>query len=190
MNLLEFDYLQYTAPEYNAGSALDQLMKAYGKDVWNFALMLTRNRDLADDIAQDVFLKVYEKLPEFRGQSSVKTWILTITRHAALDHMRSSWVRKVMLLDFLPGGPSHPSAEKELLRKLQSEEVWHAVLSLPLKLREPLLLVCHYGMTMEEAAGLLGVAKGTVKSRLHRARAAMNRKVSASEALNVGGEWI
>ncbi|WP_307721811.1 RNA polymerase sigma factor [Paenibacillus humicus] len=189
MNPLDFDYLQYTAADYDRGSVLDQLMKAYGRDVWNFALMLTRNRDSADDIAQDVFLKVYEKLPEFRGQSSVKTWILTITRHAALDQLRSSWVRRVMLLEFLPGG-HHPSAEKELFKRLQNEEVWLAVLALPLKLREVLLLTCHYGMSMEETAGLLGVAKGTVKSRLHRARAAMNRKVTASEALNVGGEWI
>ena len=187
---MDFDYLQYTGADYDRSSSLDALMEAYGKDVWNFALILTKKKELADDVAQEVFLKVYEKLPEFRGQSSIKTWILAITRNASMDVLRSAWIRRVVLLDLLPDLKTAPSAETDWMNQLRQEEVWSAAFSLPLKLRETLLLVCHYSMTMEETGKLLGISAGTVKSRLHRARAAMNRKLSAGQALDGEGDWV
>lgn len=78
---MDFEYLRHVAREPDRGPILDELLLAYGKDVWNYAFFLTRRRDLAEDIAQDVFVKVYQRMDTFRGASGVKSWLLTITRH-------------------------------------------------------------------------------------------------------------
>lgn len=73
VNILQFDYLKHVTDGLDRNAVLDELMRTYGQDVWNFAYFLTHRRELADDIAQDVFVKVYEHLYSFRGKSSVKT---------------------------------------------------------------------------------------------------------------------
>src|SRR5689334_5098566 len=100
-------------------------MQAYGKDVWNFAFFMTHRRELADDISQEVFIKVFEHLYNFRGQSSVKTWLLAITRNTARDVLRSAWIRRVTLMPSrYEAEQTHPSAERETIDKLMTEQVW------------------------------------------------------------------
>ncbi|MFB9324776.1 RNA polymerase sigma factor [Paenibacillus aurantiacus] len=178
MNELQFDFLKHVTGGLDRDAVLGELMREYGKDVWNFAFFLTRKRELADDIAQDVFVKVYERLYDFRGQSSVRTWLLAITRNTAIDALRSSWLKRVILQPVRIERSASPSAEEETMRRLAADELWDTVLKLPRKLREVLLLSSHYGQSMREIAELLGISEGTVKSRLHRARAAVNRKLA------------
>jgi len=187
---LQFDYLKHVTGGLDRAAVLDELMRAYGKDVWNFAFFLTRKRELADDIAQDVFVKVYEHLYDFRGHSSIKTWLLAITRNKALDTLRSAWLRKVTLLPMRLERDTQQSAEHEWMNKHETEQVWTSVLELPRKLREALLLYAHYGLSMKEIAELLKVSEGTVKSRLHRARTAVNRKWAEETAVCGEEEWV
>jgi len=81
-----FEYLRYLGEQADRKALLTELMNAYGKDVWNFAFSMTKKWDQADDIAQEVFLKAYRNLHTFRSQSSVKTWLLAITRNMVLDY--------------------------------------------------------------------------------------------------------
>jgi len=177
---VDFDHLRYAVGKLDRDEILDQLMLTYGKDVWNYAYFLTRRRDLAEDITQDVFVKVYRNMNTFRGTSSVKSWLFSIARHTALDYMKSAWMRKVTLLPSWFRREAHPSAESEWLCREEQREVWQAVMELPRKQREPLLLYAHYKFSIREIAELLHLTEGTVKSRLHRARAAMNRRLDAA----------
>ncbi|PWV97277.1 RNA polymerase sigma-70 factor (ECF subfamily) [Paenibacillus cellulosilyticus] len=187
--MLSFEYLEHVQAGLDRSAVLDELMKTYGRDVWNYALFLTRNRELADDITQDAFVKVYEKLYSYRGESSVRTWLLAITRNTALDAMRSSWFKRVMLLpQRLLTADSVPSAEREALDRELVHDTWSVVLDLPAKLREVLLLSAHHGLQMKEIAQLLGVSEGTVKSRLFRAREQASRKFKQREASAEYGE--
>jgi len=187
---LQFDYLKHVKGGLDRHAVLDELMQAYGKDVWNFAFFMTHRRELADDISQEVFIKVFEHLYNFRGQSSVKTWLLAITRNTARDVLRSAWIRRVTLMPSrYEDQQTHPSAERETIDKLMTEQVWAVVLKLPPKLREVLLLSVHYGLSMNEMADMLGVSTGTVKSRLHRARNAVNRKLGDEAMLTGGEKW-
>lgn len=161
----EADQMQQTSY-----SILREWMHVYGQDVWNFIFTLTRNHTVTDDITQDVFINAYQKMSSFRNESSPKTWLLKIARNLVYDHQRSAFVRKVTLLGWQSFKTSSPSAEHEALTNLVQEDIWTAVLSLPQKLREVLVLYGHYGLTMEEIAQILGISVGTVKSRLHRAR--------------------
>jgi RNA polymerase sigma-70 factor (ECF subfamily) len=162
---------------------LRELMQTYGRDVWNFAFSLARRSDAADDITQDTFIKVYQKLDSYRGDASIKTWILSITRNTTYDYQRSAFVRKVTLMDYifdLTQG-SQASAEDEVMEQSVTDEVWQKVLSLPAKYREILVLYAHHHLTIAEISNLLDTSEGTVKSRLHRARKRMNTLYKAGE---------
>lgn len=165
-----FEYLRYIAETTDQKEILRELMTAYGDDVWNYAFSISRRADLADDITQDVFLKVYRRLTSFRGDSSVKTWLLTITRNTALDYKRSAFWRKVTLVDMISPHGSHRSAEHEAMEKLSLNAIWSKVLKLSPKYREVLILFAHHQLSMKEIADMLGISVGTVKSRLHHAR--------------------
>lgn len=160
---------------------LRELMNAYGQDVWNLAFILTRRNDLADDIAQDVFLKAYKSIHSFRGQSSIKTWLLSITRNTSINYLRTAFMRKVTLLEWVTPRDLGPSAEQVVMDQAYSSEIWEAVLKLPVKLREVLILHGKYDLNTKEIAAMLHLSEGTVKSRLSRARGRMSayRKESA-----------
>lgn len=70
---------------YTSEISLREMMEEYGSDVWNYAFFLTRNREQANDISQEVFLKAYKNVGKYRGQASKKTWLLTITRNTAFS---------------------------------------------------------------------------------------------------------
>lgn len=72
------------AEAYASEMTLREMMEEYGSDVWNYAFFLTRSREQANDISQEVFLKAYKNVGKYRGQSSMKTWLLTITRNTAV----------------------------------------------------------------------------------------------------------
>jgi len=166
-----FEYLKSLSGGMDKNVILEDIMLAYGDDVWNYAFFMTRNKELADDITQEVFVRVYERLYSYRGEASVKTWLLTITRNMVKDHWRSSWIRRVIPFGLQTREGSSPSAETEAMGLMVEEEVWQIVLELPRKLREVLLLHAHHQLTHAEIAGLLSLSEGTVKSRLYRARA-------------------
>lgn len=160
---------------------LKELMETHGNDVWNYAFSLCRNADQADDITQDVFLKAYRNLAAFRGDSSVKTWLLTITRNTVFDLRRSAAWRHMLLTDIIHIRGSHCSAETEALERFVVDDIWRSVLSLPTKYREVLILFAHHQLSMKEIAELLRVSEGTVKSRLHHARAKMIKQKGREE---------
>lgn len=162
------DYLKYVS-DLQANS-LQSLMQAHGQEVWNYAFLLTKNNHLADDIAQDVFLQVYLHIDSFRGQSSVRTWLFSITRHVAYNYKKSAFFRKVTLLAYIVPGVGAKSAEDQYMNRSYTDHIWELVLKLPSKYREVLILDAHYEMPLTEIAVLLRLPLGTVKSRLHRAR--------------------
>ena len=165
-----FEYLRYISDTADRKAILRDLMTAYGDDVWNYAYSICRQVDAADDITQDVFLKAYRNLTSFRGESSVKTWLFTITRNTALDYKRSAFLRKVTLVDYIIPKGASTSAENQAMENFAISDIWRMVLSLPQKYREVLILFAHYQLSMKEIAQILGIREGTVKSRLHQAR--------------------
>ncbi|EFU41551.1 RNA polymerase, sigma-24 subunit, ECF subfamily protein [Paenibacillus vortex V453] len=149
---------------------LNEMMNQYGNDIWNYAYFLTKQHALADDIAQEVFIKAYYGIHTFRGQSALKTWLLTITRHTAFRHKQAFFLRKVTLQDKPRLDAQSRSAEAEYMESQYTDEIWRMIMSLPRKFREVLVLDLYYEMPITQIAELLNVATGTVKSRLYRAR--------------------
>lgn len=153
---------------------LETLMREYGNDVLRIAFMYVKDNHLAEDIFQDVFLKVNQKLSTFQGSSSIKTWIISITINTCKDYLKSAWKRRVVpITEFhentIAGKNDYTAVEQQdenqLIRKV--------VMELPEKYKDIILCVYFQEMTISEAAALLKIAEGTAKSRLFRAKEKM-----------------
>ncbi|WP_308636402.1 RNA polymerase sigma factor [Paenibacillus silvisoli] len=154
-------------------ATLENLMKEYGQEVWNFAYLITKNRTMADDITQDVFLQAYRHAASFRGEASVKTWLMRITRNRSYNYRKSAFFRKVLLLDLVPPNGHQRSAEQTFIEQETANHVWRQVLRLPRKYREVVVLHANRQLSHQEIASVLGIPEGTVKSRLSGARKRM-----------------
>lgn len=167
---VDFDYLKTMTEASDKKTIVVDLMNAYGEKIWNYAFSLTRKREQADDITQEVFIKVYRNLFTFRSESSIQTWLFTITRNTAHSYRRSAFLRKITLVNYVESINTHKSAENEAMEKLGMRDIWEKVMLLPLKYREVIILFGHDQLSMQEISQVLGINEGTVKSRLHNAR--------------------
>jgi RNA polymerase sigma-70 factor (ECF subfamily) len=122
---------------------------------------------LAEDLTQEVLVKVYGRLHTYRFESRFMTWLLRIARNTAFDDQRSQMRRRQREQRALGTPPTHDPTV--------AGEIALALASLPIALREALLLVEVCGFTYAEAAQLQHVPEGTVKSRVHRAREGVAR---------------
>lgn len=171
---VEYEFLKHVSTTMDTAT-LREIMDRYGNDIWNYAYFLTKNRELADEITQDVFIKAYYRIETFKGRSSFKTWLLTIARNTAFRYKRSSFLRLVRLLPSIRPGRTGRSAESEYMEETYADGIWEAIMALPDKYREVLVLDIRYDLSMEAMSKLLNVPPGTVKSRLHRAREKVQR---------------
>jgi RNA polymerase sigma-70 factor (ECF subfamily) len=162
--------------------ACAELVTAHQRMVFGLALHLLGDRDEALDLSQEVFLRVFRTLSKFRGQSALRTWIYRIVINQARNRHR--WWRRrhradQVSLDEHLHKFGDMESEVEVLpdRQLASKEtaarVWQALDRLPFDQRTALILREIDGLRYEEIAFSLGVAVGTVKSRLTRARQAL-----------------
>ena len=162
------------------------LFRRRKRDVYRFALHMSGEPSVADDVTQEVFLAVMRDAKRYEpGRASVPAWLLGIARNHVrrrLDSERSlvSWP------ECDDGGPE-PGGEdgradvlSDLVRAERVEELRRAVASLPVPYREAVVLCDLHEMPYAEAAAALGCPVGTVRSRLHRARALLASKVRIS----------
>ncbi len=156
----------------------------------------------AEDLTQDVFVRVSQALQTFRGESELSTWIYRIATNAAIDRLRSpSFIRTVENCTGDPAiaeGESQtrdrnawpvdkaPMVEQQVYRKEMNDCILGFVNSLPETYRTVLVLSEFEGLSNSDIAEVVGVALDTVKIRLHRARERLKEQL----AVNCGSEWI
>ncbi len=152
--------------------ALDALYTRHGAHILAYLSGQLNDRQLAEEVLQDVMLAAWKGARNFRGESRVRTWLLAIARHRAINARRRRVLPSTELNEqtSTPNG-STPSDIAE--RNADRAAVQNALRRLPDEQRETLELVFYHGLTGPEVADLLGIAVGTVKSRLHRAKAAL-----------------
>jgi RNA polymerase sigma-70 factor (ECF subfamily) len=143
-------------------AAFERLVRRYQAHVWRFLRHLLGDAALAEDVTQETFLRLYQRLPTFAGRSRFSTWVFRVARNAGVDALRAAR-RHDRLVAALPPPRPGPPPETRV-------EAMAAVASLSPKLREALLLVEVFGFTYREAAEVLRVPDGTVKSRVFQAR--------------------
>lgn len=152
------------------GIDLEGVFREHQRGVYGYLLRVTGDRAVAEDLAQEVFLRAFRHAPGFRGDSSVRTWLFAIARNVLASHYRRHDAKLVV-----DDNPDQPLTVDPAAR-LGIEET---LLSLPVSSREALVLCDLLGFDPTEAAELVGITPNAFRVRLHRARTAF-RKVYTS----------
>lgn len=179
--------VQATPPLHDADE-IERFYREHAERVLAWAIRLGGPAVDPEDVAQDVFAVALRRLPDFRGESRLSTWLFGITRRVVANARRKAALRRLVGLGDLPEIPSAaPGADEVVDRLRRRRQVQLALESLRSGQREVIALVDLEGLTSAEAASLLGVPVGTVYSRLHVARRAfgeaLQRRGLTAEAL-------
>ena len=169
-------------------AAVADLSQSYGAKIYQLAFRYLRNREDAEEVAQDVLLKVHQKIDAFRGDAALSSWIYRITFKAAMPRLRE-------FKQNLPESPERPDeetgqplrrdvvdssalADEEMLRGEMRRALVRALKDMPVLYRVPVILRDVQGLTTEEASAVLQVKEQTLKSRLHRGRLMLREQLS------------
>lgn len=175
-------------------AAVEDLAERYGRRILQLSLRHIKNREDAEEVAQDVLMKVYQKVGSFRGDAALSSWIYRITFNTAMSRLRSRRLaraadqerarieRAVEVGDPVPERQvidwSH-LPDEELLKAQLRRAVAEAISELPEIYRAPVVLRDIQGLTTHEASSRLKLKDQTLKSRLHRGRLMLRRRLHA-----------
>ncbi len=158
----------------------EELFNEYEKPVYNYVLRMVKNEQLAEDLTQDIFIKVYQKLGGFRSDSSLKTWIYRIATNTYLDYFRTSGHKKDKITGYLMDTGDDKSSfleaekvlsiDEQLIKSEMKSCIYDFVNKLPEDYRAVIILHDLQGLKNREIAEILNCSLDTVKIRLHRAR--------------------
>src|SRR5262245_14604158 len=163
-------------------AAWDAIVRQHWRKVFNVAYKFVGKHDEAEDLTQDIFLKIFKALDTFDRRANFQTWIISISRNLCIDHYRSvrkerqTIARDVDASDLQPAsrerGP-YAAAEHQDLRQMLRQ----ALQTLPVTLRTAVVLRDLQELSYQEIADRLGLPEGTVKSRINRGRLELGRQL-------------
>jgi RNA polymerase sigma-70 factor (ECF subfamily) len=163
-------------------TAWDEIVRTHWRKVFNLAYKFVGRHDEAEDLTQDIFLKIFKALHTFDRRANFQTWLISISRNLCIDHYRSvrkereTMAREVDASDLMPvsreRGP-HGELEQIDLRHLIRE----ALAALPPALKEAVMLRDLQEFSYQEIADRLNLPEGTVKSRINRGRLELARQL-------------
>jgi RNA polymerase sigma-70 factor (ECF subfamily) len=162
--------------------AWNEIVRAYWRTVFNVAYKFTGRHELAEDLTQDVFLKLFKSLNTFDRRANFQTWLISVSRNLCIDHYRSvRKERESIAVGVDPATISHPSPARGALAELEARDrvqLLRAALNrLTPTLRAAVLLRDIQELTYQEIAAQLALPEGTVKSRINRGRAELVRQI-------------
>ena len=152
-------------PDSRRDETIERLILQYQTPLLRLCYVQLQDQALAEDAVQETFLKAYKGFDSFRGDSSEKTWLTRIAVNTCRDFQRGGWFKHTdrrVTPDMLPVGTVQPDTE--------DLDLSLAVMKLPRKMREAILLYYYQDMSTEEIAETLGIAQSSVSNRLRRGR--------------------
>jgi RNA polymerase sigma-70 factor, ECF subfamily len=175
--------------DFHKDDLLERIMIEHGNDVLYLAFSYVKDRTIAEDIAQEVFISAYTNLDRFQWESSVKTWLYRITVNKCKDYLKSWNYRSTILsnvFELAIGAQKEKETEKILIEKDEKSHLANLIFSLPLKYREVIFLFYFEEMSLNEITQTLNINVNTLKSRLSRAKQLLKKE------LEKGGnkEWM
>jgi RNA polymerase sigma-70 factor (ECF subfamily) len=173
-------------------AAVGELASMYGPRIQQLAFRYVKNWEDAEEVAQDVLLKVYRKIDAFRGDAALSSWIYRITFNTAMSRLRTARAARAadkQKNDFLSTNedfnrqPPEPAdwsslADDHVLRGEMRQRLIAALTHLPAVYRVPVILRDIQGLSTEEASAILRVKPQTLKSRLHRGRLILRERLA------------
>jgi RNA polymerase sigma-70 factor (ECF subfamily) len=162
--------------------AWEQIVRTHWRKVFNLAYKFVGRHDEAEDLAQDIFLKIFKALHTFDRRANFQTWLISISRNLCIDHYRSvRKERETMARDVDAANLSPVARERGPLGELEQldlkQMVRQALAELPPTLRQAVVLRDLQEFSYQEIADQLGLPEGTVKSRINRGRLELARQL-------------
>lgn len=162
---------------------LEQFVRTHGEELLRLSYTYVKNNEMAEDIVQDVLLKAYEQHDKFRGDASYRTYLYRMTINRSYDYLRSWSYKNTILTNKIHEiFQVTKSTEQQVFEQNDNRLLGHAVLDLPVKYREIIILFYYKELKVNEIAELLSISDNTVKTRLKRGREKLRNKLE-------GGEW-
>ena len=160
-------------------SAFEKLVTKYQKTVINTAFRYTGNPAVAEDLAQDVFIRMYRAASAYRPEARFRTWLFTIVRNVCSNYRQRQGKEDQQVDPSVDPsysiGPHNP--EEDLIQSEKKKKVRDAVRALPESLRLPLILHQFNHMTYDEIGKVMDISLAAVKIRIHRARLALMKEL-------------
>ncbi|WP_312475254.1 sigma-70 family RNA polymerase sigma factor [Neobacillus sp.] len=158
---------------------LRNLIGDYSEEIKRLAYSYLKDWTTSDDITQEVFIKCYQKMDTFRGESSYKTWLYKIAINLCKDYLRSKWYRHILPSDFykVRFKSNTLSPEEQFISKSEDIELSQMVLSLQAKYREIIILYYYEDLKINEIVQLTGINSETIKTRLRRAKKILEKNM-------------
>ena len=165
-------------------AAFEEVYRTHAGRLYSVACRMLGNRTDAEDLLQEIFLAAHRKLDSFRGESALGTWLYRLATNLCLDHLRSRATRTGQLTDALDDDPGLADEATRSLadRALTRMDLERALAQLPEGCRAAFVLHDVEGLEHREVAAALGIAEGTSKSQVHKARLRLRALLGAKAA--------
>ena len=168
---------------------LDRLIEQYQHRLLRYLVYLTRNRELAEDLFQETWIRVLERGHQYDGKHEFSTWLYSVARNLAIDYLRKK--NPVSLDGLMEHDEDYASLEPRDVRPLalevlaqrqQLERISDALIAIPTEYREAIVLRFQEELALEEIATVTGARLGTVKSRLYRGLNLLMERLEGAQA--------
>ena len=172
--------------------AFGQLMEPLEQMIWRVCWHYTGEREASSDCGQDAMIRIWRGLDSYRGDCAFESWVYRITANCCMDWLRKKKKDRSISMEpmreqgFDPADTS-PGTEDQVIAKDDRRRLREAITLLPEEQREALIMTQLEKVPYEEAARMLGVSEGTVKSRVNRAKARLKEILSAERELSPPG---
>lgn len=151
---------------FSTEDQIDYVLTKYSNMVYRLALSRTRNIADAEDIVQEVFIRLVNKKPEFQNEEHRKAWLIRVTLNCSSKLLASAWFRRTV-----------PLEEELKFETREKNDVYYAVMELPLKYRTVIHLYHYEDMSIAQISDVLNIKESTIKSQLSRARQLLKTKL-------------
>lgn len=156
---------------------IEDVIAAHSDYLLRVAYLYVENRATAEDIVQDVFVSFYQKQDQYRGDASLRTYLVKMTVNRSHDYLRSWTHKRIMLFEKVRGKSTTHTPERAMVGKVEKRELVEALFTLSVTYREVLILYYFEEMTTVEIAKLLDCPEATVRTRLQRARKQLAKRL-------------
>ncbi len=165
--------------------AFNNIVKKYQQPIYNFCYRMLKNKDEAEDAAQEIFMRAYAKLDTYNHKHKFSTWLFSIASHYCIDSLRKQHFQLVSWDDLAPWypfpGQDTPQPEKQLLETETIQEVQSLLDGLPPDYRTVIILKYWHTQSYQEIAQTLDTSVSAVKSKLFRARKMIAAKTATPQ---------
>ena len=155
---------------------INRLINIYGDTIFRVCYLYVKDYQIAEDIVQEVFVKVYRNYNKFKHNADEKTWITKIAINTCKTYLKSSWVKRVILKEETES-TFIEDVEKRFIYQDEKAQLLLAVLEMGSKYKDIIILYYYNGLTISEISKILGISENTVKTRMVRGRKKLEIKL-------------